>query len=124
VRPQGRFNTRLIAFAAFWLSHARPSVSALSMGLNRAELREEHIASIADRDDCGLRAITRQDIAQLGQAHVAVPLDQSGHRWPPMSLAPEARDLEDRDPAGEVAERDRGGNSKVTRLAGISVMFP
>jgi len=25
---------------------------------------------------------------------------------------------------GKVADRDRGGNSKVTRLAGISVMFP
>jgi len=40
------------------------------------------------------------------------------------ALAAAARDLQHLGPAGKVAERDRGGNSKVTRLAGISVMFP
>jgi hypothetical protein len=51
-------------------------------------------------------AIAFQDVAEFRQPHVAVLFDQLHELQPAAAIASTARDLEHRDPAGEIAERD------------------
>src|SRR3954451_24259224 len=75
--------------------------------LKRAELRKEDVALIADRDDRGPRAVAGQDQPQLRQLGVTVLRDQQIHLQPVTALARGAHDLENCEPADEIAERDR-----------------
>jgi hypothetical protein len=66
-----------------------------------------HAALFIDRCRSDARTIACQQIAEFGHLHVGdVLFDQSRHTQPAAALAPIVRDLEHRDLAGEVAERD------------------